>query len=188
MMRVRLRPAPTEYELSHLYAKPHDHSRWDDHIVRADVTVAMVCGLMPRGFTVADLSCGDGYIVKSLQMTNGARLGALGDYAPGWPITGPIEQTIEHIEPVDLFVCSETIEHLDDPDAVLVKIRTKARNLLLSTPDGETSSDNIEHLWGWDSEAVGEMLRAAGWSPQIHTVLDLRPSGCEYAYQIWMCS
>lgn len=186
MMRKRLRPMPTPRQLAELYAKPHDHSRWDDHIVRVDVSVAMACGLFGHGISVTDLSCGDGAIGTALARTNNARL-TLGDFAPGWPITGPIEQTIEQIERTDLFVCSETIEHLDDPDAVLKRIRSKASMLLLSTPDGETGDDNIEHVWGWDSEAVGAMLKEAGWSPMIHTTLDLRPAGCAYAFQIWLC-
>jgi hypothetical protein len=185
-MRRRLRAMPSADELARLYAKPHDHSRWDDHAVRVDVSTAMVCSLLPRGATVTDLSCGDGAIAKGLEMTSGARL-VLGDFAPGWPITGPIEQTIGQVERADLFICSETIEHLDDPDAVLKQIRGKATHLLLSTPDGETGDDNIEHVWGWDSEAVGAMLKSAGWTPLIHTVLDLRPAGCEYAFQIWLC-
>lgn len=186
MMRTRLRPAPAPDELAKLYAAPHDHLRFADHVYRVDVTSALAHHLVAPGGTVADLSCGNALIARRLQASHGARL-VLGDYAPGYEHTGPIEQTIEQIDPVDLFICSETIEHLDDPDAVLARIRAKTRTLLLSTPDGETGTGNPEHVWGWDAEAVEKMLRDAGFVPDVHTTVDLRPAGGEYAFQIWAC-
>lgn len=186
-MRKRLRPMPTADELARLYATPHDHRYWPDHLFRVDVTSAMA-GLMvpPRG-TVADLSCGNAAIAQRLEQTHGAQL-VLGDYAPGYQHTGPIEKTITEIEPVDLFICSETIEHLDDPDSVLQSIRGKTTRLVLSTPDGEMDDSNPEHVWGFDAEAVEKMLRDAGFTPGIHTTVDTRPMGGVYSFQIWACS
>lgn len=186
MMRRRLRPTPTPAELDKLYAQPHDHTQWDDHRFRVDVTSALAHNLLSIGGTVADLSCGDAAVAKRLAETHNARM-ILGDYAPGYEYTGPIEDTIGQIGHVDLFVCCETIEHLDDPDAVLAQIRRKTSRLLLSTPDGEDDDSNPEHVWGWDSEAVEKMLRSAGFVPDIHTTLDLRPAGCMYSFQIWAC-
>lgn len=177
---------PSRDELAKLYAKPHDHLRFADHVYRVDVTSAIAHGLLPKGGTVGDLSCGDALIARRLVESHGARA-VLGDYAAGYEYVGPIEETVEQVAKVDLFVCSETIEHLDDPDAVLKAIRPKCDHLLLSTPEGEQDDRNPEHLWGWDSEAVEKMLREAGFTPIIHNVLDLRPAGCEYAFQIWAC-
>jgi 2-polyprenyl-3-methyl-5-hydroxy-6-metoxy-1,4-benzoquinol methylase len=185
-MRKRLRPMPSADELAKLYAKPHDHRQWEDHLFRVDVTSAIAHHLLPPGGTVADLSCGNALIARRLGQSHGANL-VLGDFAPGYEHTGPIEQTIEQIEPVDLFICSETIEHLDDPDAVLRRIRAKTDRLILSTPDGEDDDSNPEHVWGWDAEAVEKMLREAGFIPDIHATVDLRPAGGIYAYQIWAC-
>lgn len=186
MMRKRLRPTPTADELAKLYAAPHNHLQWEDHVFRVDVTSALAHHLMKPGGTVADLSCGNALIARRLQESHGATL-VLGDYAPGYEHTGPIEQTIELIDPVDLFICSETIEHLDEPDAVLARIRQKTTRLLLSTPDGEDNDENPEHIWGWDAEAVEKMLREAGFQPDVHTTMDFRPAGGVYAYQIWAC-
>jgi len=186
MMRQRLRPMPNKATLDTLYATPHQHARWDDHRIRVDVTSALAPYLIPDGGTVADLSCGDAVIAQRLAEFRNARL-FLGDYAPGYEHTGPIEKTIHDIPDVDAFICSETIEHLDDPDAVLAQIRRKTRTLLLSTPDGETDDRNPEHVWGWDAEAVDKMLRAAGFTPVVHTTVDIRPGGGEYAFQIWAC-
>jgi len=186
MMRTRLRPTPTADELAKLYAVPHNHLKWEDHVFRVDVTSALAHHLMKPGGRVADLSCGNALIARRLQDSHGATL-VLGDFAPGYEHTGPIEQTIEQIDPVDLFVCSETIEHLDDPDAVLRQIRRKTNRLLLSTPDGEIDDSNPEHVWGWDAEAVEKMLTAAGFSPDLRATVDIRPAGGVYAYQIWAC-
>jgi hypothetical protein len=185
-MRKRLRPMPTPDELARLYATPHDHRRWTDHLYRVDVTLAMASIMLPPFGMVADLSCGNAYIANRLRAKHDASV-ILGDFAPGYAHTGPIEQTIEKIPPVDLFICSETLEHLDDPDAVLARIREKTEQLILSTPDGETNTDNPEHVWGWDAEAVEKMLRDAGFTPNIHTTVDTRPSGAPYSFQIWAC-
>jgi hypothetical protein len=186
MMRMRLRPMPTADELARLYATPHNHTRWADHLFRVDVSSAMAHHMVPMGGTVADLSCGDATIARRLEQTHNAKL-ILGDFAPGYEHTGPIEQTLYDIDRVDLFILSETLEHLDDPDAVLYRLRAKTDRLLLSTPDGEMNDQNPEHVWGWDSEAVGLMLHDAGFTVDIHTTVDTRPSGCVYSYQIWAC-
>jgi hypothetical protein len=188
MMRKRLRPMPDKAALDQLYAKPHDHTQWDDHRFRVDITSAMAHHLTPQGGVVADLSCGDAVIARRLAGSHGARL-ILGDYAPGYEYTGPIEETVHKVgfHEAHLWICSETIEHLDDPDSVLAAIREKTGRLLLSTPDGEDDDHNPEHVWGWDSEAVEAMLRTAGFTPIVHTTADLRPGGGEYAFQIWAC-
>lgn len=186
MMRKRLRPMPTDDELARLYAAPHDHRRWEDHLYRVDVTSAVAALMMRRGGVVADLSCGNAVIADRLLESRQARRAVLGDYAPGYDHTGPIEQTIDQIGHVDLFICSETIEHLDDPDAVLARIRQKTDRLVLSTPDGEENAANPEHVWGWDAEAVEEMLLTAGFVPKVHTTVDTRPIG-GYCFQIWGC-
>ena len=188
MMRERLRPMPSQDELDTMYAVPHDHTQWQDHIFRVDITSAIAQNLIPYGATIADLSCGDAVIANRLAESHQSRRVFLGDYAPGYEYTGPIEETIHQIPKVDLFICSETIEHVDDPDLVLREIRRKCQWILLSTPDGEHAGvNNPQHLWGWDSEAMEKMLRDAGFTPRIHTVVDPRPSGCVYAYQIWAC-
>ncbi len=181
-MRVRLRPAWSEAELTELCPVPHDHAKYRSHIVRVEHTISLgqaLCretGMTPA--TVADLSCGDAVIPWAL-----CEDPVLGDFAPGYPVTGMIEETIHLIPHVDLFVLSETIEHLDDPDLMLRVIRGKSHRLLLSTPLGEFDDHNIQHYWGWDGEAVREMLEAAGWAPVVWSTV----TGPDAAFQIWGC-
>ena len=182
MRLQRLRPAYSEDELARLYARPHDHTRWPDHHLRVDATLAVARWMARDGIgSAADLSCGNGHILRSLD----ARRKYFGDYAPGYSITGPIDKTIHEIPTVDLFVCSETIEHLDDPDMVLIGIRAKARMLVLSTPVEAWDDANPEHYWAWDRERVESMVRAAGWLPHVYTAVDFRPQGLPYCFGIW---
>lgn len=183
MFRKRLRPQWSPEQLAEIYATPHDHKRWGHgHWLRVEATIVLGTWMV-TDFGLrsgADLSCGNGEILNRLPLSQ--RL--LGDYASGYVYKGEIENTIDHIPDVDLFVCSETIEHLDEPEAVLCQIRAKSRYLLLSTPIGEDDLGNPEHLWGWDQEAVKAMLEDCGWEVIARNDLILEDT---YSYQIFAC-
>ena len=182
-MRVRLRETA---DFDALYTNIYDHTKWNDHRVRVRVT-AGVAAWFHGIHTMADLSCGDAAIANMIGQAIPLTKTYLGDYVPGYEFTGPIEQTIEQIPSVDLFVLSETIEHLEDPDQVLRRIRNKTKHLILSTPDGETGTDNPEHLWGWDNQEMKAMLQAAGFNQQVYLSLSF-PANPYYTFQIWGCS
>lgn len=181
MTRQRLRPAHPQYILGALYAKPHDHTRWPDHIIRVATTAGLARKFAGPVASAADLSCGSGAILAALE----AEQRIYGDYAPGYDYQGPIEETIEQIPNVDLFVCCETLEHLDDPDAVLTKIRQKARMLVLSTPVDAWGDTNLEHYWAWSRADVEKMLVDAGWQVDEYVELDFRPEGLVYCFGVW---
>lgn len=183
MTRRRLRPAHSPDDMARIYARPHDHTDWDDHRLRVGVTIEACRWFTRQGDvrTVADLSCGDAAIGRALDVE---RL-ILGDYAPGYEHTGPIETTIEQIEPVDLFICSETLEHLDGPDTVLKQIRARTNYLVLSTPVDRFDDANVEHYWAWDRRAVDAMLTDAGFTTDIYCAVDTRPAGLYYKFGIW---
>lgn len=190
-MRMRLRPALTPGELAVLCPVPHEHAHWPDHVLRVAETIRLGRDLIRQSGqpgVIADLSCGDAVIARTLAgeaAESGAVRVILGDFAPGYEITGLIEETISLIDHASLFICCETIEHLDDPDQMLKLIRDCADRLLLSTPAGNTDPANAQHYWAWDSAEVGTMLAAAGW----HAVLQ-RDVSCpenNAAYQIWGC-
>jgi hypothetical protein len=181
MYRERLRGAHEQKELEALYRSPHSHAGFRDHILRVQATIAVAKWLGPIE-TAADLSAGDATIINSL--TVGKRY--IGDLASGYEITGPIEETINLIPEVDLFICSETLEHIDNPEIALSSIRNKAKHLLLTTPDGETGSRNPEHYWGWDSECIKDMIVQAGFEPMCLSLVRLKEYGYAYDYQIWL--
>lgn len=182
----RLRPAYSAEELAAVYARPYDHTRWDDHIQRVNVTLDCIHEwTTPMGRRiVADLSCGDAAIARNIE---GTRLVILGDYVHNdeYAFTGRIEDTVNLIGYVDLFVLSETLEHIDRPHELLVKIRERASRLILTTPLDESDDGNPEHYWGWDEHGVLDLLEQAGWSPTNHQLFTPTGPAAYYTYQIW---
>ena len=180
-MRQRLRPAYPPEELARIYPTPHDHTKWVDHMIRVSMTVLAAHTVSKDARSGADLSCGDGAILRALALDERH----FGDFAPGHAYTGPVEETIHQIPDVDLYVCTETLEHLDDPDLVLKAVRAKTRALVLSTPVDAWDETNPEHYWAWSREDVEEMLSDAGFSVAVYVALDLRPSKGHYCFGIW---
>lgn len=183
MTRVQLRSFYSPGERAALYASTYRHDKWEEHKFRVAYTAQLLREMKPE--SVADLSCGDGAVIAQAELLCPAYLG---DIAPGWQFTGPIEETILACPAVDVFVCSETLEHVENPDALLRAIRGKARRLLLTTPDGETRNDNPEHYWGWDLSDLALMMGDAGWVPEVPAERYVPPVLFPYyAYQVWRC-
>lgn len=183
MTRLRLRPAHSPDELARLYATPHNHRHFADHLARVEATIeagqALAAGGVDRA---ADLSCGSGAILDALP----AAEKFYGDFAPGYQFTGPLEQTLHEVPDVDLYVCCETLEHLDDPAAALNLMRGKTDRLLLSTPvDAWDDHNNPEHYWAWDRDGVEELLTGAGFEAVSYVAADLRAGGYQYCFGIW---
>lgn len=177
---TRLRPAHTPAVLAGMYAMPHSHGHLTDHVMRASDTVKAAKAL-GRVASAADLSCGDGYILMCLA----AETKIYGDFAPGYQVTGPLEETLPALAPVDLYVCCETLEHVDDPAAVLRLIRSKTRTLLLSTPVDAWGDANPEHYWAWNQQDVDVLLAEAGFQVTSYTTSDMRGAGYQYCFGIW---
>lgn len=204
MTPTRLRPAWSADELARIYAAPHDHRIYGrGHHERVEMMKEHVQQLIndpnydpiPRynvPMTVADLSCGNADVAWSAAREADKRVPTtivrLGDIAPGWEFYGPIEQTIERVGKVDLFICGETLEHLDDPIAVLRQIRAVTRFAVLSTPTENWGDTNAEHYWSWSEDDVSDMLREAGFTIVRTSVVDSRMWGEPYRYGIWTCS
>ena len=199
MTRWQIRPFYSEQERAKIYNRTYDHTWWPDHIERVAKT-AQLLGELARttgAQTIADLSCGDGAIIMKTQYVfEEIHFGDLVQQQRGFAgisphfYSGPIEQTIEQIPPVDLFLCSETLEHVEDPDSLLRSIRGKARHLLLTTPCGENHARNPEHYWGWEQEDVRAMLLAAGFHGGLDCEL-WRPAyehPDTYLFQMWSAS
>lgn len=193
MLREPARPAWTPEQLREIYVGPHDHRvlGWSHD---ARVTTCIVVGKFlldgTRPERVADLSCGNGVIANAFD----AHMTILGDFAPGFTVMGPIEDTIHVLDgtTVDLFVCAETLEHLVDPDPVLREIRDRARLLVCSVPLYEKAEDELngEHLWVFDREGAEQMLRDAGWEPEIFAEVPAGPAPMAAFYRcgIWGCT
>jgi hypothetical protein len=172
-------------DMDALYSEQYCHNRWKDHILRVHLT-ASLAHWVGNVSSVADLSCGDGAILDMVKKITHAKTAIYGDYAPGFAIRGPIESTIHEIPEVDLFVCSETIEHVDNPSYVLENIRKKTKHMILTTPLGEDTDDNPEHLWGWDEKGMSHLLGEAGFVKDVFTTMSCAIGNSTVEYQMWV--
>ena len=187
-MIERLRPKHSDEELAQLYIEPHDHRRYGHgHHLRVETTKVMAQWMAEAAqlTSVADLSCGNGEIATSLRF--GPRLTILGDYAPGYGYTGPLEDTLPRIKEVDLYICSETLEHLDDPTHALFLMRDAADHLVLTTPINAWGDTNAEHYFAWDREGVESLFTSTGWTPVMFMTVDSTVLGEPYEYGLWGC-
>lgn len=190
-MITQLRPFYTPHELAHVYSAQYQHAHWLDHIERVQYTVGVIDAYAKLHDlqTIADLSCGDGAIVR--QTIRDWQRVVLGDLVPGDGVTrvGPLHETLPTLRhsPVDLYVCSETLEHVEDPLATLQMIRAITKHLVLTTPCGETDDENPQHYWGWDQDGLDELLAKAGFTER-HSHLFTPRSVEYYTFQVWQCS
>ena len=183
-MRVRLRPAHTADDLAKIYDKPYVHTKWQEHERRVAWTIKRLnhfITLRSEIARVADLSCGDGAILKGLVGPVDRIYGDL-VFTDLLDVIGPIEESVQSVG-ADLLICSETLEHLDDPDTFLRDAATNFKFIAIPTPLGETEPEkNWEHYWGWDLIGVNDMLRDTGWFPLVQETLPMD----FYTYQFWI--
>ena len=192
MAKVRLRPKYSPEQLKEVYSTQYDHTRWVDHVARINQTVDFVIDNIygPENFiySITDLSCGDAaiakgiaeYIADQFPISNPELI--LGDFVSGYDYQGVIEDTIHEISNTDLFVLSETLEHLDNPEYVLSQIRKKTSYLVLSTPCNETLG-NPEHYWKWGTSDIALMLEETGFTPTAFRYLEFPE--LDVRYQMW---
>jgi hypothetical protein len=96
-MIKKLRKFHTAKELAKIYATPHDHAIYGrGHGIRVNTTIQLAKDMayQAEAKSVADLSCGNGAIVKALNVEKTI----LGDYAEGHEYSGPLEVNLKKIE------------------------------------------------------------------------------------------
>lgn len=207
MTRFRLRDSRTPEQELELYARTYPdgyrHDVWPDHVERVAASVEMISRYAGRITTAADLSCGDAAILCQVPGIREMWLGDMNGTPRSDPAgadtgaavylvpPGPLPDSLADLpEPVDLFVLSETLEHIDDPDALLRDLASCATYLFLSTPLEESAnSGNAEHYWSWGQADIHDMLLSAGWSPLEFRSLTPRSTvhmDDAYTYQLWM--
>lgn len=193
-MRVRLRPAyddPAEFYASR-YPDGYRHDQWPDHVERVEATVQFAWdNLRTPPMQITDLTAGDGIIVEEIRTRTDTldRQVYLSDFHhwDGYDDQGAVEDTLAAMPYSDLYVCSETVEHLDDPDTFLKGVWDKASRLVLTTPAGEFDPDqNPEHYWGWEQGDIQQMLVESGWRPYLYAAFT--PSCGPYTFQMWAAS
>jgi hypothetical protein len=140
----------------------------------------LICDLVALAepvISLSDLGCGDGALL--------ARLRGMRKLA-GVPMWGYDlgQADLEHgracgldlraaditrgfLDYGELAVASEVAEHLEDPEAFLLRI--PSRRIIVSSPSAETGSWHNEiHAWAWDLEGYSALVRRAGWVVTRH--------------------
>jgi 2-polyprenyl-3-methyl-5-hydroxy-6-metoxy-1,4-benzoquinol methylase len=204
-MIKRLRESYSEEALANLYKNPYKHDKFTDHILRVDITADLLSWAIDRYSpeSIADLTCGDGSVVlqaleNSAHNSKKIILGDISkpnvDYVEGLALDpqikfefmlGKIEDNIKKIDRVDIFVATETLEHIDNPKGLIQELSQKTKFLLLSTPDAEFDQ-NTEHLWVWTRDDISNLLSENNFATIIELGIDTRPEGFPYKFQTWL--
>jgi hypothetical protein len=182
----------SQAELDADYSRPWEHAGYD-HGNLANCpnrwTFWNVCVAFGEGFgrvgSIADMSCGDAKIPRALAEFSEVEP-LLGDYAEGYPYRGTLQETLPQIPVVDLYVCTNTLEHLNEPDEDLRLIREHCANLLLAVPIDEWDAAG-QHLWAWSKEGVEDMIAAAGFARSAYCEVDMTPLWEHLKFGIWAC-
>jgi len=176
----RLRPTHSEETLADMYSAPYDSTKWDEHNHRVEWTIErlqLFLTLRQEITSIADLSCGDGRIIDGLE-TNASKTKSDISMKGG----ESIERMITKIS-ADLLICSETLEHLDDPKWVLAAATKRFKWICITTPLGEDDPEkNYEHYWGWDLFGMSQILEQTLWAPRWVDTLN----ESYYTYQLWI--
>jgi hypothetical protein len=172
-----------------------DNLAWANHAARTLVTGGLIAWAAPD--TLCDPACGDASILEAAFRLRPFGSASLADIsalqvdslAPSFPHTrkrAELMTTLDMLDRVDMIVLTEILEHLVDPDATLRLARQKAGMLVASSPIGDPENGgNIEHLWAWDENGYGEMLKEAGWEEVLRSTVTM--PGINGNAQIWIC-
>lgn len=187
-MRERTRlSSPVDYQVI------RHNTDWADHVLRTYATAAAIAWVEPT--TICDPACGDASILSAAYRLYPFEFAYLSDISrPGiealsvdFPHTKSVHPIEVGIEPANLLVLTETLEHLPDPDFILRLGRNIAVHLIASSPvmrPGQRD-DNTEHLWQFDRTGYERMLANAGWRTTQFTFLEF--PGLTYDFGIWVC-
>lgn len=178
----KLRRFHTPQRLAEIYANQYQHVQWQSHQERVQVTTEIAQRLIDaEGIKrIADFSAGDRAIVSGLAGYTDAWLHDITD--DGVDI---VERLREETFQYDLFICTETIEHVERPWELLEEIAPRTRWLLLSTPlDEDPAEDNWEHYWSFEAVDIDDLLIQSGFPHGVMTTH--RPATGPYTYQIWI--
>lgn len=178
------------------YQVARSNELWADHRARTLVTASLIAWMSPQ--FLCDPACGDGSIVQTADTLRRIETAVLGDISTPsiaaldipqrWrKVVAPIETTLIYASTDwDVVVLTETLEHLEDPDAILRLARGRSKALVASSPCMRPNQvdDNPEHLWMFDTAGYQEMLKDAGWDDVHHTLMRFNTM---YDFQIWVC-
>lgn len=133
--------------------------------------------------TVSDLGCGDGGLLQLLarddvdswgydfQPSNAAGWAERGVQAYALDVFG-VDRGSVHLG--DISVCTEVLEHLEDPHGAVEWIAQSSQWLVASSPHTETDiSHDACHAWAWDMDGYRALLEGVGFEVIRHEAVGM---------------
>lgn len=152
-----------------------DHIHQRDHKPRLLAVLDELKQIVTDEDTIADFGCGNGGLIREIEKLMDNRIW-------GYDLSPKNVQDAENkeshnvklvdfvndptIEYPDIAICSETIEHLVNPDMFLLKLKEKGvKKAIFSTPGYETIDFHAPfHLWVWTDDSFKEVFERTGWT------------------------
>lgn len=151
------------------------------HRARMDVALQMV--LDSGAKHVVDLGCGDGGMLSLLAAADRGISARGYDFAPaneiGWLERGVMCYPLDfvnrwgEIPGADLYLATEVLEHLEEPEEVVRRVAQRGSMLVASSPWGESAASiDGSHNWAWDMEGYADLFKRAGMRVLQHVKAD----------------
>jgi len=129
--------------------------------------------------TVGDFGCGNGGMLRELKKRRPDIASWGYDLSPkavthAKEVYGVdatlLDFTKDQVKFPAIAVMTETLEHLVDPEAFLLKLRDgKVKWLVISVPLEENDHNHYEfHLWAWDRASFAEIFNRLGYTVITH--------------------
>ncbi len=134
--------------------------------------------------TIVDLGCGDGGLLSLLRRIPGAHVYGY-DFQPsnveGWTERSLLQCTRrlnfiaewDEVRDADIYVCTEVLEHLEDPHELVRWVAARNAWFIASSPvDEHAGSIDGCHNWAWDADGYRALLEQAGFTWTHHEFID----------------
>lgn len=195
----------------------YDRERWDyeanfrDHpwnsnwIERPRLLTSAMAVALNQPDSICDPACGDGSVVLSAHALRPINRAVFGDISGNTirtilPRDLPFPEvevriqdafkTLDELDWVDCIVLTEILEHIDNPDDLLMLAHNKARWLVASSPivpEG-VEDHTTQHIWSFDMDGYREMIEGAGWKPKVWMTANCEDHPYASGFQVWGAS
>lgn len=159
----------------------HINQELGGHRFRLMKTLADLQTVVKPGDTICDFGCGNGGLIREIEKVVPNKIWGY-DILPANVIDAQqkgnnnvtyydfILDLDNAVEYPTIAICTEVLEHLVDPDAFLIKLRSRGvRRLLATSPFYETPTYHAPgHLWVFTEDSYKEMFMQAGWNVVDH--------------------
>jgi 2-polyprenyl-3-methyl-5-hydroxy-6-metoxy-1,4-benzoquinol methylase len=192
----------------------YDRERWDyeahfrdfpwnaSWIERPRLLASAVALTLGSPDSVCDPACGDGSVLIQANLLRPIAKATFGDISKNTlktilPKNLPFEDvtvfhqdafvTLERLDQVDAIVLTEILEHIENPDDLLMLAHNKARWLVASSPivrEG-VADHTMQHVWSFDMDGYREMLEGAGWKPKFWGTANCADHPYADGFQVW---